>query len=150
MPDFHHICSKKCDLNFIDRSWRTKVFLTRPNCIDVCRLELTTQRAVVELLKICYVGDYNRNVDGGLEGQQFKKLNWGWLFDQPSTQVISNWHNDTLVQKRGIILKLAHKSRNPYFLNFWEALQSEAAMPNSTPSTWVDTPQHMSNWKFQR
>jgi hypothetical protein len=69
-----------------------KLFLDKPNCVDVCIL-LT----VWILSKLCYVGSCNKNVNSGLEGQQFRKWNRGWFLMWTVTQIISKWQIVTLV-----------------------------------------------------
>ena len=82
------------------------------------------------MLKCYYVGDYNRNVNGGLEEQQLRNEIGVDFFYQTSTQMISKWQNITLVQKRvNIPTQINSQSWHRYFVIFWEALQLGAVMP---------------------
>ena len=100
------------------------------------------------MLKFYYVGDYNKNVNSGLEDNL--KWKWGWFFDWTSTQIISKWQNVTLIQKRGNI----HTQINPQTLKalFCDFLKSLCNLRlwchNYTTSTWKATHQHMSNWNY--
>ena len=75
------------------------------------------------MMKFYYLGDSNRNVNRGLNGQQFRIF----LF-------LSNLHsnhlqmkNVTLIQKSGNTpLKSPHNPETIIFVIFWEALQFEA------------------------
>ena len=81
------------------------------------------------MLNFRYVGGWNKNVHGGLEGRRFR--NWSKVgFDSTSTQIVSKWQNVTLIQKRG---KYTYSNEliNLDITILWflrEALRFEAAM----------------------
>ena len=89
------------------------------------------------MLKFCYVGNYNKNVNSGLETQQFRNyVRVGFLIEpslklSPSDEMLPSF-------KRGPIylLKSTHKSWNHYFVIFWQALQWRWWCNKCAPSTW--------------
>ena len=83
------------------------------------------------MLKFSYVGDYNKDVNSGLQGQQFRNLIGVCFLIEPP---FKSSPNDRMLPsfRRGAIylLESIHGSWNRYFyFYFWEALGFEATLP---------------------
>ena len=125
-PNFHAWFTsnlpRKCDLDFNNHSWERFFFVLfdKSNCVDVCKFEVTTYSSNFKHWRFCNVAYYNRNVNIGLEGEQFNlELKLDWFFEQTFAQIISKWQMLSSFKRGAIyLLKSSHKFWYHYYFDF--------------------------------
>ena len=131
----------KCELNFSNHSWRSKVFLTNPKHTDVCKLEVTTHSS--NFWFYC-VGDYNRNVNSGLEGSNLE-IKLGLVIEPPLKSSLNDKMSSSFKRGAMYLLKSTHKSWTITWWFFGKFCNLRQRYHNCAPSAWICTHQHMSN-----